>query len=93
MMKISLALVAALTLTACATNTGVIAVGQNQFVIESQQATGFPGLGNLRAEVYAEANAFCISQGEILGTVAYEQTDPPYILGNYPRVSLTFRCL
>ena len=85
--------VAFASLTACATNTGVIAVGQNQFVIERQQATGFPGLGNLRAEVYAEANAFCNSQGESLGTIAYEQTDPPYILGNYPRVSLTFRCV
>jgi hypothetical protein len=81
------------SLTACATNTGVVAVGQNQFVIERQQATGFPGLGNLRAEVYAEANGFCNSQDESLGTVAYEQTDPPYILGNYPRVSLTFRCV
>lgn len=80
-------------LSACASNTGVINIGQNQFVIERQQATGAPGLGNLRAEVYAEANAFCSSQGDSLETVTYEQSDPPYILGNYPRVSLTFRCI
>lgn len=80
------------TLTACASNTGTIAVGQNQFSIEKQQSTGAPGLGNLKAEVYSEANAFCSSQSGNLETVTYEQTDPPYILGNFPRVSLTFRC-
>ena len=86
-------LIAFAALTACASNTGVIDIGQSQFVIERQQATGAPGLGNLRAEVYSEANAFCRSQGNGLETVTYEQTEPPYILGNYPRVSLTFRCI
>ncbi|WP_342070808.1 hypothetical protein [Yoonia algicola] len=79
-------------LSACASNTGVIQIGQNQFVIEKQQATGAPGLGNLRAEVYVEANAFCSAQGGSVETLNYEQTSPPYILGNYPRVSLTFEC-
>ena len=79
-------------LAACASNTGVIAIGQNQFVIEKQQATGAPGLGNLRADVYVEANAFCATQGGSVETLNYEQTNPPYILGNYPRVSLTFGC-
>jgi putative hemolysin len=86
-------LVAFAALTACASNTGVIDIGQNQFVIERQQATGASGLGNLRAEVYAEANAYCSSRGDGLETVTYEQTEPPYILGNFPRVSLTFRCV
>ncbi|HEV8037148.1 hypothetical protein [Yoonia sp.] len=79
-------------LAACASDTGVVPVGQEQFIIEKQQATGFPGLGNLRAEVYVEANEFCAMQGGSLETVRFEQTDPPYILGNYPRVSLTFSC-
>lgn len=86
-------LVSICALSACASNTGVIDIGKNQFVIERQQATGAPGLGNLRAEVYAEANALCSSQGDSLETVTYEQSDPPYIFGNYPRVSLTFRCI
>ncbi len=90
--RIALMSIGLAMLAACASNTGVIPTGQNQFNIEKQQATGFPGLGNLRAEVYAEAAAFCGTQGGSVETVSYAQTNPPYILGNFPRVSLTFEC-
>ncbi len=77
----------------CASNTGVIDAGKGQYVIEKQQATGFPGLGNLRAEVYSEAKLFCDDKGREFSTTGYEATKPPYILGNFPRVSLTFECV
>jgi hypothetical protein len=35
-----------LSLTACASHTGVVATGKDTFMIAKQQATGFPGLGN-----------------------------------------------
>ena len=77
----------------CASNTGVIDAGSGRYLIEQQQATGFPGLGNLRAEVYAEASTFCAVKGRDFSIVSYDETEPPYILGNYPRVSLTFECI
>ena len=77
----------------CASNTGVIDAGEGNYVIEQQQATGFPGLGNLRADVYSEAKMFCAGKGRDFSTISYQEAKPPYILGNYPRVSLTFECV
>lgn len=79
-------------LTGCASDTGVIEADRGTFFIEKQQATGAPGLGNLRAEVYNEGNAFCRAKGLSMRVIDYSSTQPPYILGNYPRVSLSFAC-
>jgi hypothetical protein len=83
---------AAFFLASCASNTGVVEAGTGSYFIEKQQATGAPGLGNLRAEIYNEANAFCRTRNTDMKVVSYSQTEPPYILGNYPRVSLSFSC-
>lgn len=83
---------ALLLLTGCASDTGVIEADRGTFFIEKQQATGAPGLGNLRAEVYNEGNAFCRAKGLSMQVIEYSSTQPPYILGNYPRVSLSFAC-
>lgn len=87
------AIFCALILSGCAADTGVIDAGQGLFFIEKQQATGAPGLGSLRADVYTEARQACENKNLSFSTERYEETKPPYILGNYPRVSLTFRCL
>ncbi len=50
-------------LGACAANTGVVSMGQGTYLIEEQAATGFTGLGNMKAEAIAEAGAFCAQQG------------------------------
>lgn len=79
-------------LASCASNTGVVDAGGGSYFIEKQKATGAPGLGNLRAEVYGEAQRFCTERGRSFEVNAYTETKPPYILGNYPRVSLSFSC-
>lgn len=79
-------------LASCASNTGVVEAGGGNYFIEKQKATGAPGLGNLRAEVYAEAQRFCTERGRKFAVSEYTETKPPYILGNYPRVSLSFSC-
>ncbi|PIB25731.1 hypothetical protein BFP76_00780 [Amylibacter kogurei] len=79
-------------LAACAADTGVVGSGKNLYFIEKQQATGFPGLGNLKAEVFNEANSFCTKKGGQFEVSKSSETQPPYLLGNYPRVSLEFRC-
>lgn len=43
-----------LSIAACASHTGVVALGNDQFMIANQQATGFPGLGNMKAEIITE---------------------------------------
>jgi hypothetical protein len=92
-MKKTLSALAALTLaSACASHTGVVPMGQGTYIIAKQQATGFPGLGNMKAEIIAEASRHCAGLGQNLQIISMQESQPPYILGNYPRSEIQFRC-
>ena len=52
----------ALVLAACASHAGVTPNGRGGYLIAKQAATGFPGLGNLKAEAMSEADGYCRSQ-------------------------------
>jgi hypothetical protein len=82
-----------LTMCACASHTGVVPMGQDTFMIAKQQATGFPGLGNMKAELIAEASRHCASLGKEIQIISTHETQPPYIFGNYPRSEIQFMCL
>jgi hypothetical protein len=58
-----------------------------------QAATGFPGLGNMKAELIAEGAAHCRSGGRQFQLTAVRETQGPYILGNYPRSEIEFTCV
>ena len=79
-------------LNACASHTGVVEVGDDTFMIAKQQSTGFPGLGNLRSEIINEGQGFCAGKGKNFELVSVNETQPPYILGNYPRSEIHFKC-
>jgi hypothetical protein len=49
-------------LSGCASQTGVMPNGQGGYLIAKQAATGFPGLGNLKAEAMGEANQYCAAK-------------------------------
>lgn len=83
----------ALLLAACASHTDVISMGKDTFMIAKQQATGFPGLGNMKAEIIGEGSRHCAAIGKEFQIVSMNETQPPYILGNYPRSEITFMCL
>ncbi len=77
----------------CAANSGIVPLGQDTFMVSRQAATGFSGPGNLKAEALREANQYCIKQGELLQVIHTNESNPPYILGNYPKVEIHFMCL
>jgi len=79
-------------LAGCASNSGVVPIGRGTYMISRQAATGFTGLGNLKAEALREANAFCEEQGKTFELLDNRESEPPYVLGNYPRVEIEFRC-
>lgn len=83
---------AATLLAGCATNSGVVNISPNTYVVSRQAATGFSGMGNLRAEALQEAGAACIKQGRVLRVVSEKEAPPPYVLGNFPRIDVTFAC-
>lgn len=82
-----------LAVTACASHTGIVQMGQDTYMIAKQQATGFPGLGNMKAEIIGEASRHCAGLGKELQIVSTQETQPPYVLGNYPRSEIQFMCL
>jgi hypothetical protein len=83
----------ALLMAGCASQTGVVPNGQGGYLIAKQAATGFPGLGNLKAEAMGEANQYCQSQGREFLLTNEMETRPPYLLGNYPRAEISFQCV
>lgn len=92
-MKLALFVGAVTILTGCASHTGVIPMGQGTYMIAKQQATGFPGLGNLKAEIVTEGVAKCSSEGRKFELVSTKESQPPYIFGNFPRSEIIFRCV
>jgi len=77
----------------CASHSGVTSMGGDNFMIAKQQATGFAGLGNLKAEIIGEGSEHCRKAGRTFKLLSADETKPPYILGNYPRAEITFACL
>lgn len=83
----------AVALAGCAAQTGVVATGQETFYASKQAATGLPGLGTLKADLIQQSAAHCAGMGRQLEVVSTSETQPPYLLGNYPRAEITFRCV
>lgn len=92
MYKVVLA-VSALTLAGCASNSGVVRIGPDTYMVSRQAATGFMGLAKIKAKAFGEANAYCDKQGRIAQVTHTRDSSPPYILGNYPRSEIEFMCL
>lgn len=88
-----LILLGAVVLTGCASNSGVVATGPDTFFVSRQAATGFSGQGTLKAEAMAEAGAFCTKKGKTAEVISQQDAKPPFILGNYPKTEITFRCV
>jgi hypothetical protein len=68
-------------------------MGKDTYMIAKQQATGFPGLGNMKAEIIQEGSQYCSGLGKEFQLVSAKETQPPYVLGNYPRSEIQFMCL
>lgn len=92
-MKKIFVITVSLFVSACASHTGVVPMGKDTYMIAKQQATGFPGLGNMKAEVIAEGVQYCTNLGKEFQIVSTQETQPPYVLGNYPRAEIQFMCI
>ena len=92
-MKKRISVILLLAVCACASHTGVVPMGKDTYMIAKQQATGFPGLGNIKAEIIAEGTRYCAGLGKNFQIVSMQETQPPYVLGNYPRAEIQFMCL
>lgn len=92
-MKYCFAAIAVAALAGCASNTGIIPIGTDTYMVSRQAATGFSGSGSLKAEAFQEANAYCAGQGKSLQVVSTQEAQPPFVFGNYPKAEVQFMCL
>lgn len=89
----AVAATAFLTVAGCASNSGVAPLGNGEYVVSRQAATGFSGIGDLEAKTLREADAYCSSKGMTMTAMNTNESKPPYIFGNFPRVEVRFRCV
>jgi hypothetical protein len=76
----------------CAEHSDVYPSGSNTYSISNQASTGFSGLQDIRTEAYKEADHYCKNLKKTFEVIEELTTEPPYILGNYPRITLKFEC-
>ena len=58
--------------------------------VYEQGATGFVSISSLREELEDRAQKFCERQGKRMMLLGEKISQPPYILGNFPRIEIVF---
>ena len=86
-------LLSTFALASCASNSGVVPIGQDTYLVSRQAATGFGGSGTLKADAVREATEFCAGRKKVLQVVSTQEAQPPYILANFPKAEVQFMCL
>jgi hypothetical protein len=78
----------------CASDSGVVAESQGNFLITKQGATGFNGVAAIKVEALEEAQHFCRQQVGSSNDLFVTGTSevPPGLFGQFPKVVVHFRC-
>ena len=92
--NINLLILIVLLISGCATTTtGPMPAGKNTYVMSRQEGAFPSGSEPLLAEVLSEANIFCSNQDKEIKLINSTENPGPYILGNYPKATITFSCI
>jgi hypothetical protein len=86
-----IASIALLLFTGCASTTGVVPAGKDQYMISREDNGPASSLGAIKAQVFQEAGAFCAGQGKAMEIV--RENDVPRSFGQFPQTSLQFKCI
>jgi hypothetical protein len=63
---------------------------QDIYRIYHQAATGFVSIQSIRESAMERATQFCENQGRGILVLGEKSSQPPYILGNFPRIEIVF---
>jgi hypothetical protein len=80
-------------LAGCASNSGVVPIGPDTFMVSRQASTGFGGLGTLKADAFGEAGRYCTKEGKYVRVINTNESQGPYVFGHFPRAEVQFMCL
>ncbi|WP_201798124.1 hypothetical protein [Photobacterium kishitanii] len=83
----------AILMAGCAQNSGIIPMGGETYMVSRQAATGFSGMGTLKAEAMKEAYGQCQKTQKIVKVLETIDAKPPYIFGNFPKTEIRFKCV
>ncbi len=86
-------LLPALLLAGCASNSGVVPMGNDTYMVSRQAASGFSGMGTLKADAMREAYTQCQKTGKRVEVIETIDAKPPYIFGNFPKTEIRFMCV
>ncbi|MBQ0759106.1 MAG: hypothetical protein KBT72_05585 [Zhongshania sp.] len=82
-----------LILVGCASNSGIVPMGNDTYMVSRQAATGFSGMGTLKADAMREAYVQCQKTGKRVEILEAIDARPPYIFGNFPKTEIRFQCV
>jgi hypothetical protein len=93
MNKYILIMIVIFAVAGCASNSGVMPIGKDTFMVSRQAASGFSGSSTLKAEAFQEANSYCAKLGKSVQVVNSTEAQPPFLFGNFPKAEIQFMCL
>ena len=67
--------------------------GADLYRVYQRGATGFVSIQSVRQTAERRAVEFCERQGKTMRVITEQVSNPPYILGNFPRIEIVFACL
>lgn len=65
----------------------------DQFRVFEQSATGYGSIPEARDQAMPKAIEFCRAMGKETKVLKEQTSVPPHILGNFPRIEITFVCV
>jgi hypothetical protein len=69
-------------------------LGREAYRLFQQGATGFVSIQSVRDDAERRANDFCERKaGGVMESLQETTANPPFILGNFPRVEIVFDCV
>jgi len=74
-------------------NPGVARLGNNQYILTRQAASGFHGLGAVKIDALREAENHCMVLGQTLLVTDTLDSRPPYLLATFQEQKITFSCV
>ena len=80
-------------ISGCASNSGVVPLYGDVLTVSHQGATGASSPTALRQSALAEAQTHCGNHHQQFQMVELVEAHPPFILGNFPKAEVRFRCV
>ena len=76
-----------------AVTTGTGSPGNEAYRVFIQGATGFVSIQSVRDDAEQRAKDFCSRKGREMESLSERVAQPPFILGNFPRIEIIFDCV